>query len=222
MPNPDREKDSVVLDTFKKRKVMVIDEITEILGCSVPTVRRRLKQWHTYTSHNYNGRYYTLPDIPRFDENGLWKYREILFCKHGNLRQALIHLIIHSPAGLTTREAEGILQVSMGSFMPCFRNIPQVRREKPAGQFVYFSFDEQTFIQQKEKRLKDIERVRLIRPPTDAEAVIILVERIKYPHLSVEQLSMRLNKRGLKIRPEVIRNLFEHHGILKKTSDMQW
>lgn len=219
MPNPNREKDSVVLDTFKKKKVMVIDEIAEILVCSVPTVRRRLKQWNTYTSYNYNGRYYTLPDIPRFDENGLWKYRGILFCKYGNLRQAVIHLIIHSPAGLTTREAEVVLQVSIGSFMPCFRNISQVRREKLAGQFVYFSSDEQTLLEQKEKRLGDIERARLIRLPTDAEAVIILVERIKHPQLSIDQLAVRLTGKGHPIRTEVIGNLFERHDLVKKTAD---
>ncbi len=38
-----------------------------------------------------------------------------------------------------TRETEEVVQVSMSSFMPCFRNITELRREKIASQFVYFS-----------------------------------------------------------------------------------
>ncbi len=198
-----------------------IGQLVELLDCSIPTVRRRLKQWRTYTSYNYNGRYYTLPDIPRFDEYGLWKYKSILFSKHGNLRQVVVNLIQHSPAGLTSRETEEVVQVSISSFMPCFRNITELRREKIAGQFVYFSSDEATCNKQKQKRQEDNTRQSLTKLPTDAEAVIILVERIKHPHLSIEQLYMKINKKGHRIKSETIGNLFEYHGLLKKTMAAQ-
>ena len=218
MSNP-YEKDSAVLSYFKKKKIMVIDHLSELLDCSIPTVRRRLKEWRTYTSYNYNGRYYALPDIPRFDEYGLWGYKGIFFSKHGNLRQIVIHLIQHSTGGLTARETEGILQVSLGSFMPCFRNIADLRREKIAGRYVYFSSDEAIYGKQKQKREEDEARVRQRKLPTDAEAVIILVERINHPQWSVQQLCERLNKKGWRIKSEIIQNLFERHGLLKKTAD---
>ena len=218
MPKP-YEKDSVVLSYFKKKKVMVIDQLAELLDCSIPTVRRRLKKWRTYTSYNYNGRYYTLSDIPQFDEYGLWGCRGILFSKYGNLRHAVIHLIQHSPGGLTARETEEIMQVSLSSFMPCFRNIADLRREKIAGRFVYFSSNEVIFNKQKQKRNEDEAQTRQRNLPTDAEVVVILVERINHPEWSVEQLCVRLNKKGHRIKSEIIQNLFERHGLLKKTAD---
>ena len=64
---------------FQKRKVVTIEEIAGLLESSVTTARRHLKKWRTYTSFNMHGRYYSLPGIPRFDEHGIWKYRQILF-----------------------------------------------------------------------------------------------------------------------------------------------
>lgn len=218
MSNP-YEKYSMALSYFKKKKIIMIDQLSELLDCSIPTVRRRLKEWRSYTSYNYNGRYYTLPDIPRFDEYGLWGYKGIFFSKHGNLRQIVIHLIQHSTGGLTVRETEEILHVSLGSFMPCFRNIADLRREKIAGRYVYFSSDEATYTEQKKKREEDEARARLSNMPTDAEAVIILVERINHPQWSVQQLCERLHKKGWRINSEIIQNLFERHGLLKKTAD---
>ena len=59
------------------RKVLTIAELAKILICSFITVRRRLKEWRAYTSYNKNGRYYTLPSIPKFNKNGIWTYKDI-------------------------------------------------------------------------------------------------------------------------------------------------
>lgn len=209
------EKGALALAVFRRRKVMVVNELVEILECSLPTVRRRLKQWQTYTSYNHNGRYYVLPDIPKFDKNGLWQYKTVLFCKHGNLKQAVIHLVMNSAAGLTTKETEELLQISMASFMPCYRNISGLRRESLGGRFVYFSSDEQAFIKQKSNRLGIIACEGLIKLPTDMEAVIILVERIKHPRLSIGRLAERLIRKGHLIKAGIIKNLFQQHGLLE-------
>jgi hypothetical protein len=39
--------------------------------------------------------------------------------------------------------------------------------------------------------------------------------------LSIEQLSVKLSKKRQRIKAEVIRDFFEHHGLLKKTQDIQ-
>jgi len=78
-----------VLQTFSRKKILTIDQLVDLLQCSVITVRRGLKQWSAFTSINKNGRYYTLPRIPLFDENGLWRYQTVLFSNHGNLTQSI-------------------------------------------------------------------------------------------------------------------------------------
>jgi len=85
-----------ILEEFRKKKIMTIEDLRPLLQSSTITVRRRLKKWGTLTSINQNGRYYTLPEIPEFDGNGLWKYQLALFSRHGNLRQAIIELIKRS------------------------------------------------------------------------------------------------------------------------------
>ncbi len=206
------------LELFRKEKVMSLKQLADRLSCSERTVQRQLKKWRTYTSYNQNGRYYVLPDIPKFDEHGLWRYKGIFFSRHGNLKQTLMTLVNHSPAGLSAAQAGALVGVSLRSFLAQSHDIVPLRREKIAGRFVYFSQDAAVFSQQKQKRQADDSRLKLLRLPTDTEAVIILVERIKHPALSVEQLAARLHKKAHRIKAEVIYNLFEHHGLLKKTA----
>ncbi len=206
---------------FRKERIMTLKQLVDMLQCNQRTVQRRLKEWHTYTSYNQNGRYYTLPDIARFDQYGLWRYKGIFFSKHGTLKQTIIVLVNNSTAGLTIAEAGRIVGVSLSSFMAQPRNVAQLRREKIDNIFVYFSFDEAIFHKQKENRIENNEQAKLTKLSIDTEAIVILVERIKYPHLSIDQLSMRLSKKGYCINSKVIRNLFEDQGILKKTPNMQ-
>ena len=60
-------------------KVFKLDKLVSSLRCSKPTARLKLKQWKAYTSYNKNSRYYAMPTVPRFDENGLWHYENLRF-----------------------------------------------------------------------------------------------------------------------------------------------
>jgi len=57
------------------------------------------------------------------------------------------------------------------------------------------------------------------RLPSEFESIAILVEKIKYPQLSLEKLADKLKGKNLFIEPEAIENLFLHHGlVIKKTT----
>jgi hypothetical protein len=221
MPPRDLEKDSLALRKFKRKKVLLVEELAELLASSTATARRRLKQWHTYTSYNHNGRYYVLHGVAKFDPNGLWRYRTIFFSQHGNLKNTVIHLVQSSPAGLTGTEIGELVEIAPRSFLSHFRNELQLQRETIEGRFVYFSSDRAARIKQMQKRQEEAARAALIRFPTDAEAVDILVERIKHPHLSIEDFSIRLRRKGHRFSVEELRNFLGHRGLLKKTQDTQ-
>lgn len=210
-----------VLQAFRKKKVMTLEGLADLSNCSQRTVQRRLTQWKTYTSYNQNGRYYVLAYIPKFDKNGLWRHKGILFSKNGNLRKTVVAFVNNSMAGLTSTEAGLLLGVGLRTFLAQERNTSQLRREKLASRFVYFASDEKIFIQQKQRRNEENNRAKLTRLPTDMEAIIILVEHIKRPDLSIELLCTRLNQKGHHIKNELIQNLFQRHGLLKKTSVSQ-
>jgi len=117
MLNPQREITPAVLNTFRKEKIITLKQLVDLLHCCERTAQRRLKRWHTYTSYNQNGRYYTLPDISKFDQNGLWRYKGVFFSRYGNLRKTILALVDNSPGGLTVGEAGKIVGLSLSSFM---------------------------------------------------------------------------------------------------------
>ena len=207
---------ATVIKAFKKKKVLMIDELSGLLGSSVVTARRRLKQWKACTSYNQNGRYYVLPDIAKFDSYGLWKHQDILFSRHGNLKQTVFALVNNSPAGLTGSQIGELVSLAPRSFLSHFRNESQLRRKMMEGRYVYFSAEKATYKRQQKTRQTPTNQANM-RAPTDAEAVVILVERIKHSGLSIEDLAKKLGKIGYRFSHEAIHHFLDSHGLLKKT-----
>jgi hypothetical protein len=57
-----------------------------------------------------------------------------------------------------------------------------------------------------------------VRMPTDCEAVAILIEKIKQPSLSDEELSRNLKKQNVFVESEIIHAFFARHNLaVKKT-----
>jgi hypothetical protein len=193
----------------------MVSDLASLMQCSLITVRRKLKQWDTYTSYNQNGRYYVLPDVPQFDSNGLWCYRDICFSQYGNLIQTVIHLVKNSPAGRAASEIGELLHIKPRSFLSLFREHSDLRREKHQGCFVYFSSDPKMYERQKNQQLTMIRSAKL---PSDIEAIAILVETVKAPDLKIEELCTLLKNKKYDITPESVRNLFAYYGLsVKKT-----
>ena len=213
-------RDERILKSFRARRVLTVEELTRRLESSAVTARRRLKQWNAYTSINRNGRYYVLPDVAGFDEKGLWNHHMVFFSRHGNLRKTIVQLIKESEAGLSAREiSERVGLRANSSFLSGFRDVSGIRRERQQGRYIYFSEEEDFYLRQKEHREQLLTREVRQMPP-DADAVLILVDRIKHPEASIEQCARRLQKKMTHIRVEAVYALLEYHGLLKKTPDM--
>jgi len=211
--------DSKIFKIIFKKKIITIDGLSLLLNSSIKTARRRLKQWEAFTSYNKNGRYYTLPDIPEFNESGLWSYRNICFSKYGNLKQTTINLVSSSKAGLDAAEMQNVLGIFVRSFLTVLQKHPDIKREKIQGRFIYFSAVEDVYLKQKECRLT---MSRFKQLPSDMDAILILVETIKNPHLSIEELSSKLRENNDNVTSESIRNLFTFHGLsVKKTPQVR-
>ena len=69
------------------------------------TVFRKLRQLSYLSSYSHRGKYYTLAEIARFDQLGLWSHHGALFSRHGTLlntcavghRQRLPRANVRSP-----------------------------------------------------------------------------------------------------------------------------
>ncbi len=198
----------------RKRKVLTIGQLVQLLGCSVPTARSRLKTWRSYTSYNHNGRYYTLRGIPRFDQHGLWRYKTVGFSKHGNLKQTLIQLVRHSSGGLDAAKIGRLLGLPPRSFLSHFRTATGLTRERIEGRFIYFCDEEAVFLRQKQTREQRMQRLRR-ELPSDTVAVAVLADLINHPDSTLKACSRRLGRKGIDIHPEAIRRLLEYHGVKK-------
>ncbi len=213
------ELDEHVIKTFTLKKVLTIAELTRLLVCSIITVRRRLKEWRAYTSYNKNGRYYTIPSIPKFNKKGIWTHQGIFFSRYGTLKNTIIALATKSKKGLTHSELEEIIWMNPKCFMARFKEVPGLRKEKYKNQIVYFSADPDTYKSQKEKRFPPESSAPKL--PPDAMTIVILIELIQNPGISMEELSSRLHDKGYKIEANTIDNLFKHYNISKKKRSMK-
>jgi hypothetical protein len=200
---------------LRLRKIATLAELVLHLHCSARTAQRRLAECKAIHSYDHNGRYYTLPQIPRFDPHGLWRYRGVSFSRYGNLPETFVQLVRNSKAGLTAAEAGALLGLRPSSFLWSLRDHPALKREKHQGLYVYLASEPGLCAQQQRQRSQG---VATIRPPTPSEAIAILVEKIKHPALTIAALCRRLEKQNLHVEPERIDAFFARHGLtVKKT-----
>lgn len=218
MARLDQDKINAAWRHFEKSKVFNIEELASALNCSIPNSRLKLKQWRTYTSYNQNGRFYALPQTPSFDSHGLWRYDNVAFSKHGNLKKTITHLATTSSAGLTGKELGKLLGLNPQSFLHHFRDCPGIRREKHEGVFVYFADDASAYKRQLEER-RSIIRSSAIVSVSDVEAVMILVAVIKHHGIAAEDIAALPEIKKSKIKLAAIQSFLECHMLVKKTPD---
>lgn len=203
---------------LEKIKVFNIGKLASILTCSIPNARIKLKKWQAYTSYNQNGKYYTLPQTPNFDQYGLWQYKDVAFSKHGNLRNTIIHLVTVSSAGLSGREIGDLLGLSPQSFLHHFRKCPGIYREKHDGVYVYFSDDTAVYERQVQQRMSLVSRSAVVSI-SDSEAIMILVAIIREHGISAEDILELPEIKKSKLKLANIQGFMAYHGLLKKIPD---
>ena len=194
-------------------KIFTVNDLSQWLSCSVVTARRRLKEWDAHTSYNCNGRYYVLPEVPRFDVNGLWRCRGAYFSMHGNLRQTVRALAAASSGGLSSREIGSMLGLDARTFLAHFEADPGLSRESSGRGHVWFAGDAPTRLRQMEERRNLQESVGGL---SDSDAVVLLVEVIKNPGMDCAALARRLALSSPGITVDAAERFLIGHGLLKK------
>ena len=203
---------------FEKAKVFNVGELASVLKCSIPNARLKLKQWRAYTSYNQNGRFYALSQVPRFDRHGLWRYKNVAFSKHGNLKKTVVYLVTSAPAGLSGRQLGDHLGLLPQSFLHHFRECPGICREKHGGVYVYFGDDASVYERQVRQRRSIVCRAPLAAI-TDPEAIMILVAIIKHYGIPTENILALPEIKKSKLTTPAIQGFLEFHGLVKKIPD---
>ncbi len=194
----------------------MLHQLAQALGYALISVRRFLKQIGYCRSYTHNGKWYTLHDSPDFDRDGLWHYRGIGFSEHGSLTATIDHLLARSPAGLSASQLAEKLQHPCDAVLTRLHQAGRLDRLRLAGQFRYLSTDPQLNRQQREQAALAQGPSPTASLSTQA-ALWVLVEHIKEPGLSFEQIAARLwEQRHLPVAAQSIERFFQEHD-LKKT-----
>ena len=127
---------------FGKERIATIDQLKEALGTDVDmTVFRKLKGLSYYTSYSHRGRYYTLDEIARFDELGLWSFRSVWFSRYRTLLRTAEFLVETSEAGFFALELEYLLHVVVKDALRTLVKRNRLHRQRIGGHWLYCALD---------------------------------------------------------------------------------
>jgi hypothetical protein len=91
---------SDALRALLRNQAATLDERKQALGNPVDlTVFRTLKPLDYLSSYSHRGRYYTLREIARCDDHGLWSHADIWFSRFGTLLAAAEEFVHRSLRG---------------------------------------------------------------------------------------------------------------------------
>lgn len=208
-------------ELFKKNIVMDIDDLMKKTSSSRITVFRNLKDIGYTTSYNQNGKYYTLLEIAKFDESGIFDHKGILFFKDGGIQELVIKEIESSEKGYTAEELNNKIRTRVSNQLHQFVRKGLIIRKKYADFYVYYSIDDvtqQKQIPNREKELKIPSTKEDSEISSERKTIRILLEIIQNPNVQPREIGELLRQEGLKISDSFIQKIFEKYDIQKKGS----
>jgi hypothetical protein len=197
---------------FLEQPCWRIEALAAELSYSIPSVRRFLVEVGYYRSFTHNGGWYTLRSIPRFDRDGLWFHSDLGFSRAGSLTNALVDLTTRSAAGMSAEQLGTKLRCRCHSILVQLCRQGRLQRCKIGNSHVYLAPDPSIAAVQRQT----VESLSIVQLPAEI-AVLILVEFIRKPDSSFEQLARVISRdKGVIVKAAQIEKLFAQHG-LKKT-----
>ena len=214
-----KQTERALMRILRRDFVIDLDGLCRVFGdCSKSTVYRRLEALGYLTSYTHAGRYYTLEDIARFDEYGLWRFRDIGFSRFGTLRRTVVELVNGSRIGMRQRELREMLGVRVQEVVLDLSRVGAIGREELRSEYLYVSVNAARAEEQMQGRVLHMEDER----PLSREAVIdVLVEAIYAAGSTVAPsvVASRLNARGVGVTVKQVEAVYGQYDLdVKKTA----
>ena len=125
-----------------RNQIATLNDLKQALGTSVDvTVFRKLKPLDYFTSYSHRGRYYTLREIARFDEKGLWSQADVWFSRFGTLLATAETFVNRSPRGYFADELARALHVQVQDALHQLTQQRRVSREIVSGLYLCTATD---------------------------------------------------------------------------------
>jgi len=218
--NSDASK-TALRNLFCRTPVVKLDALCRALRTpTYMSVFRRLTLLGHLTSYTHCGRYYTLREIPRFDELGLWRYNGVGFFRGGTLKAAVVELVEKSEAGRTHQELQDLLRVrAHNKLLENVRAGRLARKRLDDKHWLYLSADASRAAKQWARRqAQKKQAAALIGPLAAAMTIEVLVEVLQSSRVLVtpEQVVRRLHHQGISVPLAHVQWVFERYELGKK------
>lgn len=196
--------------------VATLDVLYDVLETkSRASVHRRLTEVGYTTSFSRGARYYTLADIPQYDESGLWFYKQIGFSRARTLKATIKQLVDISQGGLTYSELRAVLHVRVENALAALVKSGNIRRERIGKRSVYLSSDPECACTQ------GIVRKRILEAPatlglTEGLEREILLEVIVAGGTPIPDAAIvrkRLDRRGVCVSVSQVKKVYAKFGL---------
>jgi hypothetical protein len=97
-----------------RHKIATLPELKQALGATANlTVFRKLKRLDYLSSYTHRGRYYSLREIARFDDAGLWSHDAVWFSRYGTLVSTIESFVNQAPGGWSADELADALHAEV-------------------------------------------------------------------------------------------------------------
>lgn len=203
---------------FNRQAIADLPSLQKVLGTnSRATVSRILSEVGYLTSYSHAGRYYTMEQIPRFDDDGLWASGEILFSKHRTLRATVVHFVNAASAGQTPAELQGRLRVRVHDTLRDLLADKVIGRTALENLYVYVNSNRGKAQRQISARRRLLQQCPKNAPLPNRNAIIdVLCTFIHHPREDPVTLATLLEGEGKRVSPFEIQAVFEKYGLGKK------
>jgi hypothetical protein len=207
---------------FRRRPVVDLDTLCRTLDTSSRmSVFRRLRAFNYLSSYTHAGRYYTLADIPRFDEDGLWRYRDIGFSRAGTLKNTVVDLVEIGEAGRTHRELRERVHVRVHNTLLTLVHEERIDRRHIETMFLYVSVEGERAEHQIATRRELLTSKKEATALASSTIIDILAEVITLAgtRVSPTVVAKRLTDRRVSVTIEQVERVFDRYGLAseKKT-----
>jgi len=220
MANTD-ERQILVENIVRSKKILTFEQILLQVSCSEVTLRRDIRRMKGITSFTHQGRFVTLEDIPKFDENGIWFYRNVGFTKYKNSLELIVHLINNSEKGLNREQIQGILRIQIFQQIQTLLKRDELHRCKIGNKYIYLP-EELAMNQETRLRLLGANNVEeyydAMVSSSDLVALLKAVLIEKKIKIDVKNLKRFAQKYSLKIPLKKVEQLLLKYNLTEKKS----
>jgi hypothetical protein len=133
---------SILRQHLRRHQIADLAELKQVLGTDTPlTVFRKLKQLDYRASYTHRGQFYTLAEIARFDDRGLWSHEAVWFSRYGTLLATVEAFVKRSPSGYYASELADELHAEVHEPLRHLVQEQRLSRMEIEGQFLYAASD---------------------------------------------------------------------------------